>query len=55
MKSNRLPELIDCDLHDRDADHTRALAILLSENQRLKKLIVQLSETVVRNVLTKSK
>jgi hypothetical protein len=43
----------DGDSHDRDPTIRRAMARLMVENRRLKKLVVQLSETVIRNVVRK--
>jgi uncharacterized protein YlxW (UPF0749 family) len=45
--SNRFDEL------DRDSQLKRELDSLQSENTQLKKLVVRLSETIIRNVTTK--
>ena len=45
--SNRFNEL------DRDLQLKQALDSLQSENTQLKKLVVRLSETIIRNVTTK--
>jgi hypothetical protein len=45
--SNRFNEL------DRDSQLKQALDSLQSENTQLKKLVVRLSETIIRNVTTK--
>ena len=51
MNLYRKAELAD--RHDSDKAIERSIAILLRENARLKRLVVQLSETVIRNVTRK--
>ena len=53
MKLDRKADQVDQTEQDRDEATQRALAILFKENARLKRLVAQLSETVIRNVIQK--
>ena len=53
MNLDREADQVDQIEKDRDESIKRSLAILMRENVRLKKLVVQLSQTVVRNVVGK--
>jgi hypothetical protein len=53
MKLDRKADQVDEAAQDSDEATERALAILFKENARLKRLVAQLSETVIRNVIEK--
>ena len=53
MKPDRKADQVDRTTKDSDDATQRALAILFKENARLKRLVAQLSETVIRNVIEK--
>ena len=53
MKLDRKADQVDEVARDSDEATERALTILFKENERLKRLVAQLSETVIRNVIEK--